>query len=102
MTVNLFIILITLGAAVASLLTEAIKTAFSNAGKNCSPNMVALINSVIVGGLGTALSYILMGIPFTMNNIICIPLMMLCIWIGSMVGYDKIIQLVNQIGGNKS
>ena len=102
MTVNLFIILITLGAAVASLLTEAIKTAFSNAGKNCSPNMIALINSVIVGGLGTALSYILIGIPFTVNNIICIPLMMLCIWIGSMVGYDKIIQLIQQIGGAKN
>ena len=102
MTVNLFIILITLGAAVASLLTEAIKTAFSNAGKDCSPNMIALINSVIVGGLGTALSYILIGIPFTANNIICIPLMMLCIWIGSMVGYDKIIQLIQQIGGTKN
>ena len=102
MTVNLFIILITLGAAISSLLTEAIKTAFSNAGKDCSPNMIALINSAIVGGIGTALSYVLIGIPFTMNNIICIPLMMLCIWIGSMVGYDKIIQLVNQIGGNKS
>lgn len=102
MTVNLFIILITLGAAVASLLTEAIKTAFSNAGKDCSPNMIALINSVIVGGLGTALSYILIGIPFTVNNIICIPLMMLCIWIGSMVGYDKIIQLIQQIGGAKN
>lgn len=102
MTVNLFIILITLGAAVASLLTEAIKTAFSNAGKDCSPNMIALINSVIVGGLGTALSYVLIGIPFTVNNIICIPLMMLCIWIGSMVGYDKIIQLIQQIGGTKN
>lgn len=102
MTVNLFIILITLGAAMASLLTEAIKTAFSNAGKNCSPNMIALINSVIVGGLGTALSYILIGIPFTVNNIICIPLMMLCIWVGSMVGYDKIIQLIQQIGGAKN
>lgn len=102
MTVNLFIILITLGAAVASLLTEAIKTAFSNAGKNCSPNMIALINSVIVGGLGTILSYILIGIPFTVNNVICIPLMMLCIWVGSMVGYDKIIQLIQQIGGAKN
>ena len=102
MTVNIFIILITLGAAVASLLTEAIKNAFSNAGKNCSPNMIALINSVIVGGLGTVLSYILIGIPFTVNNIICIPLMMLCIWIGSMVGYDKIIQLVQQIGSTRN
>ena len=102
MTVNLFIILITLGAAVSSLLTEAIKTAFSNADKNCSPNMVALINSIVVGGVGTILSYILLSIPFTVNNTICIPLMMLCIWVGSMVGYDKIIQLIQQIGGAKN
>lgn len=102
MTVNVFVTLITLGAAVASLLTEAIKTAFSGAGKNCSPNMAALINSIVVGGAGTILSYILLGIPFTVNNVICIPLMMLCIWIGSMVGYDKIIQLIQQIGNTKN
>ena len=33
--------------------------------------------------------------------IICIVLMVVCVWIGSMVVYDKIIQLIKQIAESK-
>lgn len=98
MTVTLFITIVTLGAAVSSLLTEAIKKAYNNAGKEYSANVIALINAVVVGGIGTAVVYMLRGIPWTINNIICLILMILVVWIGSMIGYDKIIQLLKQIG----
>lgn len=98
MTVTMFISILTIGAMVTSLLTEAIKKAYANAGKDYSSNVIALVDAVIVGGLGTAVAYMLMGIPWTVNNIICLVLMILAVWIGAMIGFDKIKQLVEQIG----
>ena len=97
MTITLFVSMLTLGAGITSLLTEAIKKAYANAGKEYSANMVALINAVVVGCGGTAIMYMLMGISWTINNIICLFLMGIAVWIASMIGYDKIIQLLKQL-----
>ena len=93
MTIQLFLFLFTIGSLAASLLTEALKKAYSN----ISSNVLALENALVVGVLGTIAAYVLMGIPFTLSNIICIALMTVCIWIGSMVGYDKVTQTILQI-----
>ena len=97
MTVTLFITILTGGSIISSLLTEAIKKAYQNAQKECSPNIIALIDSIVIGGLGTAGIYMLMGIEWTVNNIICLVGMIVVTWICSMVGYDKVIQSINQI-----
>lgn len=97
MSITLFITALTIGAAITALLTEAIKKAYSNAGKEYSANVIALINAVVVGCGGTAVTYMLLGVDWTVNNIICLILMGVAVWIGSMIGYDKIIQLVKQI-----
>lgn len=93
MTVQLFMFLFTIGSLVSSMLTEAVKKAFANV----STNIIALVDACVVGILGTVAAYILMGIAFTVANIICIVLMAICIWIGSMIGYDKVIQTISQI-----
>lgn len=98
MTVTLFISLFTFGSILCGLVTEAIKTAYKNAGKEYSANIIALVDAVIVGGLGTAVSYMLLGIPWTVNNIICLVLMSVVIWLGAMVGFDKVLQTISQIG----
>lgn len=97
MTITLFITILTVGAAVTSLLTEAIKKAYSNAGKEYSANMIALINAIVVGCGGTAVTYMLLGVDWTVNNIICLILMGVSVWTGSMIGYDKIVQLLEQL-----
>ena len=97
MTITLFITMLTLGAGVTSLLTEAIKKAYSNAGKEYSANLVALINAIVVGCGGTAVLYMLQAIPWTVNNVICLILMGVAVWVASMIGYDKIIQLLKQL-----
>ena len=94
MTITLFITFMTAAAAVSGLLTEAIKKAYQNAGRKYSANVIALINAAVIGGLGMAAVYMLLGIPWTVNNII---IMIVAVWIGSMIGYDKIIQLLKQI-----
>lgn len=101
MTITMFILLATICSAASGLLTEGIKKWFDNAGQNYSANLIALINAVMVGWCGTAAAYVLMGIAFTIPNIICLLLMSLVVWVGSMVGYDKVIQLVSQIATMK-
>lgn len=101
MTITIFLLLIAICSAVSSLLTEGIKIWCKNAGKNYSANLIALINAVVVGCGGTAITYILMGIAFTLPNILCLVLMAGAIWLGSMIGYDKVIQLITQITNMK-
>lgn len=94
MTIELFMILFTIGSAASSLLTEAMKKLCV---KWASPNIIALMDAIIVGLFGTCAAYILMGVTYTPQNIICIILMTICIWIGSMIGYDKITQTLGQL-----
>lgn len=81
----------------ASLLTEALKKWYENAKKDYSANTIALVLAIVVGGFGMAIAYTLLGIPWTVNNIICLGLMVVAIWIGAMVGYDKVIQMLKQL-----
>ncbi len=97
MTITLFISIFTIGALAAGLLTEAVKKAYKNAGVNYSANKIALINAAIIGGFGTASAYVLLDIAWTIQNIICLVLMVFLVWIGAMIGYDKIIQMLAQI-----
>lgn len=97
MTIQLFLVMFTIGSLISSLLTEAIKRWFANQEKEVSANMLAAINSVIIGIIGTVIYYILKGIPFNVVNITCMILMTAAIWAASMVGYDKVMQLIDQI-----
>ena len=97
MSTTLFITMFTVGAAASALLTEVVKKFYANAGKECSPNVIAFVDAVVIGAGGTAVVYMLMNIPWTVNNIICLILMTVCVWIGSMIGYDKVVQLLKQI-----
>ena len=99
MTVQLFLVMFTIGSLISSLFTEAIKRWFANQEKEVSANMLAAINSVVIGIIGTVIYYILKGIPFNVVNITCMILMTAAIWIASMVGYDKVMQLIDQITG---
>ena len=97
MTISLFLTLIVTLATAVSLLTEAVKKSFEGTKIKYSSNVVVLIVSVIVGIGGTALTYMFLGIPFTTLNIICMVLMPVAVWIGSMLGYDKVLQMIEQI-----
>ena len=97
MTLALFIILTIILCGVSGLLTQGIKMWFQNAGKDYSANLIALIDAIIVGVGGTVAAYIIWAIPFTLVNIVYIPIMALAIWIGSMIGYDKVLQFIKQL-----
>lgn len=97
MTLTLFVTLLVVLAVCVSLITEAVKKFLDDAGVKYSSNVVVLIVAVIVGAGGTALMYLFLGITFTPPNIVCIVLMAVAVWVGAMVGYDKVVQMIEQL-----
>lgn len=97
MTLTLFMALLVILAVAVSLFTEAVKKFLDNMKVKYSSNVVVLILSIIVGIGGTALMYIFLGIAFTPPNILCMVLMAVAVWVGAMVGYDKVLQLIEQV-----
>lgn len=97
MTITLFLALIVVFAMAVSLLTEAVKKFFEGSKITYSSNVIVLIVSAIVGIGGTAMAYITLGIAFTTPNIIAMVLMAVVVWVGAMLGYDKVIQMIEQI-----
>ena len=98
MTASTFIFILTIGATLSSLLTEAVKKFCEGAKINYSSNILALVDSVIIGGGGTAVVYALTGASWNTANIVSLILMVFAVWLGCMVGFDKVIQTAGQIG----
>ena len=100
MTTTTFLMLLSAFTVLSGLTTEGIKNLISDK-SNMSYNIIALIVSLIVGGVGCAIYYQLNAIPFDVNNVIYMILMGLASGLCSMVSYDKLKQCIEQISGNK-
>ena len=100
MTTTTFLMLLSAFSVLSGLVTEGIKKLISDKA-NMSYNIIALIVSLIIGGVGCAIYYQLNTIPFDINNVIYMILMGLASGLCSMVGYDKLKQCIEQISGNK-
>ena len=96
MTISLFSSILIGAASLTALLTQAIKQFYYNRNEAASPNIIALINAIVVGGGGTAVIYMLMKIPWTVNNCICLVVMAFFVWMGSMLGFSKILETYRQ------
>ena len=100
MTTTTFLRLLSSFSVLSGLVTEGIKKLISDK-ENISYNIIALVVSLIIGGVGCAIYYQLNAIPFDINNVIYMILMGLASGLCSMVGYDKLKQCIEQISGNK-
>ena len=93
MTLEIFLILLTILSTVTSLFTEALKKLFVK----MASNLIVLISAIVIGGGGTIVYYVAMGIEFDLLNILCILVMIVFNWLGAMLGYDKVIQAISQL-----
>ena len=98
MTTTTFLMLLSAFTVLSGLTTEGIKNLISDK-SNMSYNIIALIVSLVVGGVGCAIYYQLNAIPFDVNNVIYMILMGLASGLCSMVSYDKLKQCIEQISG---
>lgn len=94
MTLTLFISLVTILSLICSLFTQALKKSFDIK----KPTIVVAILSCITGWAGGSAAYILMGVAFTLQNIICLVLLAPTVWLIATLGYDKVIEVLKQIG----
>lgn len=97
MDIALFMALLTIGSVASSLLTQAIKKTYENAGKSYSSNIIALINAAIIGGCGTLAVFIYKDMPASPKNIVFLLIMIIATWISCTIGYDKVIQTIGQL-----
>lgn len=81
-----------------ALLTQAVKKLMDDARKDYSSNFAALVDAVVCGFGGTMVYYVISGSRIDGTEILMAVLMTVSVWVGSMVGYDKIMQLIRQIG----
>lgn len=95
MTVELFLTLLVFFSTATSLATEAFKKLL---GDSVPYNILVLIIAMVVGCVGVSIYYVIYDVELNTINIIYIILMGIANWIGAMVGYDKIKQLISQIG----
>ena len=98
MTTTTFLMLLSAFSVLSGLVTEGIKKLISDKA-NMSYNIIALVVSLVIGGVGCAIYYQLNTIPFDINNVIYIILMGLASGLCSMVSYDKLKQCIEQISG---
>ena len=101
MTITTFIGLVAVFSVITSLCTEACKKILDEIRVTYASNILVCIIAAIVGVLGTCAYYILFSVEFNAANIVCILLMSLTTAVGSMVGYDKVIQTIRQIASDK-
>lgn len=99
MDITIFITLLFSFSVVTGLIVQGIKKFISDK-QNMSYNILALIVALIVGICGTAIYYQFNSITYTANSIIYMILLGLGSALCSMVGYDKIVQAIQQIQSN--
>ena len=101
MTLETFTMLLVVFATLTSLVTEGIKKSLDSLKIKYAANILALYSSIIVGGMGTCIFYLWNKTEWSLNNVIWIFLMTGANWLGSMIGYDKVIQTITQLKSNK-
>lgn len=96
MTLQLFLSLLCCVSTLTSLCTEAVKNWLTERGKSYHANAMA-------GYIATILS-VLVGIAYVVffhatvstELIVYIVALVLCSWLAAMVGYDKVVQAIQQ------
>ena len=98
MTVETFLLLLTALSVITGLFTEGLKKTLDAAKVKYASNILVLMVSVIVGGAGTTIFYLYTGVEWNSLNVTSIFLMIIANWLGAMIGYDKVIQAIKQMG----
>ena len=96
MSLEMFIGMLGLIAAIVVLLVQKLKPVLDAKDVKYSTNFVAFIVSAVVAIVMCILFYVIFDVAFTVKSIAMIFAEIVCSWGASMFGYDKIVQLINQ------
>lgn len=92
-----FLLSLTATSMFTGLVTEALKKIFDENKWKYKSNTLAGIVSILVSLLGGIVWCVRTGHSFDFQCVSTIGILMLCTWLCSMVGYDKVVQTINQM-----
>ena len=99
MTTDIFLVLLMEVSVFTGLFTEAVKGVLDALGKKFpSSNILAGIVAVALSVLVSVAFSVLYDVPMTEKVTVCYVALALLSWLSAMVGYDKVIQALTQIG----
>lgn len=101
MTSGFLLSALALISALTTLTVEAIKKILDERGKTYSSNILAVIVSLVITCLGSALYIVYFSISVTPQVIVVIICLVFLSFLTATVGYDKIKQLLEQLKGGK-
>lgn len=95
MTNEIFLSLLLLVSILVSLTTEAVKKSLPE-GVSIPSNILAIISSVVLSIVVGIFFCVLNSIPFSATIVIYIISLVFLSWLCAMLGYDKVIQALQQ------
>ena len=98
MTTDIFLMLLMAVSVLTGLFTEAVKGVLDALGKKFPSNILAGIVAVVLSVLVSVTFSVLYDVPVTEKITVCYVALTLLSWLSAMVGYDKVIQALTQIG----
>lgn len=98
---EIFIYGLLIVSTLAGLVTEAVKKILTELKVNYHSNLLAgLVALILAVGIGVA--YIIISdLGFTGANVVQIVALAVLSWLGSMIGYDKVVQVIGQLKNPK-
>lgn len=80
------------------LVTEGVKKILNEHNVAYRPNTLAGVVAMVLS-LGISVGYtVVMGVPFTASLVVFVVALIALSWLCAMVGYDKVVQTLGQIG----
>lgn len=92
-------VLLTISAAMTSLITEAVKKSLGSA--KYPANLIAAVTAVVTAGAICAGYLILNNMPLTPQVWVYIVAIVVLTWLCATLGYDKIVQTLSQLRKTK-
>lgn len=83
-----------------SLFTEAVKIVFNELGIKYSSNILAGIVAVVITVALCAIGCVMFDVVINIKVIVMAMILTAISWLGAMLGYDKVLQAINQIRGD--
>lgn len=100
MNLEVFLIVLMIASTLTGLVTEAIKKILTEYNRTYKANTLAgIVATVLSAAIGVGYT-IMAGGVFTAQTIVSIVVLIFLSWLGSMVGYDKVMQAIGQFKTN--
>lgn len=99
MQIQVFLLMLLACSLFTSLIVEGLKKMLDKSGKVLASSNITVAVVAVVLALSVSVCYALyLGLQFTTQYIICMAALCLLSWLCAMVGYDKVMQALKQLG----